>query len=257
VAAVVAEAAVAAADKSASEETLMMASNVSSLSPTGTPSRQSFMWRYLDPTEILGEILFGLIMVLTFTLGAGLIVKEGAEATREMLWGILGCNVAWGIIDGAMYVMNSVFERSRKARVLQSIQKAASEKDALALVERELDPGLEPLAPLEERTHLYRAVLKRLLKVTPQRARVKREDVYAAIAIFWLVFLSSIPAVVPFLVFRDRFVALRVSNFLLLTMLFLVGYRLARAIQSNPWIVGSMMLLVGLVMVAIAIVLGG
>ena len=235
----------------------MMASNVSSLSPSGTPSRQSFMWRYLDPTEILGEVLFGLIMVLTFTLGAGLIVKEGAEATTEMLWGILGCNVAWGIIDGAMYVMNSVFERSRKARVLQSIQKAASEEDALALVERELDPGLEPLASLEERRHLYRAVLKRLLKVTPQRARVKREDVYGAIAIFWLVFISAIPAVVPFLVFRDRFVALRVSNFLLLTMLFLVGYRLARATQSNPWIVGSTMLLAGLVMVAIAIPLGG
>ena len=110
----------------------MMASNASSLSPSGKTSRQSFVWRYLDPTAILGEILFGLIMVLTFTLGVGLIVKEGAEATSQMLWGILGCNVAWGIIDGAMYVMNSMFDRSRKARLLQSIQKAASEEDALA-----------------------------------------------------------------------------------------------------------------------------
>jgi len=248
---VVAEVAAAAADKPAREETLTMTNNAS------TDSRQSFMLRYLDPTEILGEVLFGLIMVLTFTLGAGLIIKEGAEATREMLWAILGCNVAWGIIDGAMYVMNSVFDRSRKARLLQSIQKAASEEDALALVERELDPGLEPLTSLEERTHLYRAVLKRLLKVTPQRIRVKREDVYGAIAIFWLVFLSAIPAVVPFMVFHDRFLALRVSNFLLLTMLFLVGYRLARATQSNPWIVGSTLLLGGLAMVAIAIPLGG
>ena len=61
----------------------------------------------------------------------------------------------------------------------------------------------------------------------------------------------------PFLVFRDRFLALRVSNFLLLTMLFLVGCRWARVTHSNPWIVGSIMLLVGLVMVAIAIALGG
>jgi len=63
--------------------------------------------------------------------------------------------------------------------------------------------------------------------------------------------------VVPFMVFHDRFLALRVSNFLLLTMLFLVGYRLARATQSNPWIVGSTLLLGGLAMVAIAIPLGG
>ena len=234
-----------------------MASNASSLSPYGTPSRQSFVRRYLDPTETLSEVLFGLIMVLTFTLGAGLIVKEGTEATTRMLLGILGCNVAWGLIDGAMYVMSSMLERSRKARLLQSVQKAASEEDALAMVGRELDPRLEPFTSLEERTRLYPAVLNRLIKVTPEQTLVKKEDVFGAIVIFWLVFLSTIPAVVPFLVFRDRFVALRVSNVLLLTMLFLVGYQWARATHSNPWIVGSFLLLVGLVMVGIAMALGG
>jgi hypothetical protein len=34
-------------------------------------------------------------MVLTFTLGAGLIVKEGTEATTGMLLGILACGSAW------------------------------------------------------------------------------------------------------------------------------------------------------------------
>jgi len=234
-----------------------MASNAPSLSPHGSPSRQSFVRRYLDPTESLGEVMFGLIMVLTFTLGAGLIVKEGTEATTRMLLGILGCNVAWGLIDGAMYVMSSIFDRSRKARLLQSVQKAASEEDALAMVGRELNPRLEPFTSLEERTRLYPAVLDRLVKVTPERTLVKKEDICGAIVIFWLVFLSTIPAVVPFLVFRDRFVALRVSNLLLLTMLFLVGYRWARVTHSNPWIVGSILLLAGLVMVAIAMALGG
>jgi len=125
------------------------------------------------------------------------------------------------------------------------------------MVRLELDPRLEPFTSLEERTHLYPAVLNRLVKVTPERTLVKKEDVCGAIVIFWLVFLSTVPAVVPFLVFSDRFVALRVSNLLLLTMLFLVGYRWARATLSNPWIVGSILLLVGLVMVAIAMALGG
>lgn len=154
-----------------------MATNVSSLSPYGTPSRQSFVRRYLDPTETLSEVLFGLVMVLTFTLGAGLIVKEGTEATTRMLLGILGCNVAWGLIDGAMFVMSSMLERSRKARLLQSVRKAASEEDALAMVGRELDPRLESLTSLEERTQLYPAVLDRLRKVTPERTLVKKEDV--------------------------------------------------------------------------------
>jgi VIT1/CCC1 family predicted Fe2+/Mn2+ transporter len=202
-------------------------------------------------------VLFGLVMVLTFTLGAGLIVKEGTEATNRMLLGILGCNVAWGLIDGAMYIMSSMLDRSRKARLLQSVQKAASEEAALAMVRRELDPRLEPFTSLEERTRLYPAVLNRLVKVTPERTPVKKEDICGAIIVFWLVFLSTIPAVVPFLVFRDRFMALRVSNLLLLTMLFLVGYRWARATHSNPWIVGSVLFVAGLAMVAIAMALGG
>jgi hypothetical protein len=67
-----------------------MASNASILSPGGSPSRQSFARRYLDPTQILGEVMFGLIMVLTFTLEAGLIVKEGTEAPTGMPLGLHG-----------------------------------------------------------------------------------------------------------------------------------------------------------------------
>ena len=38
------------------------------------------MNRYLDPASSLGEIMFGLIMTLTFTLGAGIIIEdEGAR----------------------------------------------------------------------------------------------------------------------------------------------------------------------------------
>ena len=37
--------------------------------------------RLLDPGDSLGEVLFGLIMTLTFTLGAGLMIEEeGARA---------------------------------------------------------------------------------------------------------------------------------------------------------------------------------
>ncbi len=59
------------------------------------------------------------------------------------------------------------------------------------------------------------------------------------------------------MVFSNRFVALRVSNFLLLTMLFLVGYHWARATRSNPWIFGSTLVLVGLIVVFIVMALGG
>lgn len=39
-------------------------------------SRSSLIHRYLDPASSLGEVLFGLIMTLTFTLGAGIIIED-------------------------------------------------------------------------------------------------------------------------------------------------------------------------------------
>ncbi len=88
----------------------------------GSSPRKSFTSRYLDPTDSLSEVLFGIIMALTFTLGAGLIIKGGEAASTRLLLGILGCNIVWGIVDGAMYVISSLLERSRKARLLESIQ---------------------------------------------------------------------------------------------------------------------------------------
>ncbi len=84
-----------------------------------TGDRQGWVKRSLEPGERMGEILFGLIMVLTFTLTAGLSVREGPEGVHELLVAAIGCNIAWGIIDGVFYVMGALFEKRcgrRRAR---------------------------------------------------------------------------------------------------------------------------------------------
>lgn len=56
--------------------------------------------RILYPLERYSEIVFGLIMVLSFT-GALSVAEVGREDIRIMLLGAIGCNLAWGIIDAA------------------------------------------------------------------------------------------------------------------------------------------------------------
>ena len=80
--------------------------------------RVGFTHKYLDPSERLGEILFGVIMVLTVTLTAGLTADGGREGVHELLLAAIGCNIAWGFIDGIMYVMSCVTERAAKARLI-------------------------------------------------------------------------------------------------------------------------------------------
>jgi hypothetical protein len=94
-----------------------------------------FVHTYLDPASRLGEILFGLIMVLTVTLTAGLTVAEGRAGVRQLLLAAIGCNLAWGIIDAVMYIMNCVTERSSKVRLIEAIQRARDTRSALDVIQ--------------------------------------------------------------------------------------------------------------------------
>ena len=60
--------------------------------------------RVLDPMERISETLFGLIMVLTFICSLG-IATAGNIKIQTMLIGALGCNLAWGIVDGGLYLL--------------------------------------------------------------------------------------------------------------------------------------------------------
>jgi hypothetical protein len=72
----------------------------------------------LDPIDRISEVLFGLIMVLTFT-GSISIGSDGRAEIRELLWAALGCNLAWGIIDAVFYLMGIIFSRGHGLSVLK------------------------------------------------------------------------------------------------------------------------------------------
>src|SRR5512144_2724238 len=97
---------------------------------------RDFLQRYLDPADRLGEILFGLIMALGFT-GAVRLEHEKAD-NRALFIGIVGCNLAWAIVDGVMYVLTALFERGRKTRLVRDVLAAPSEATARQCIADEL-----------------------------------------------------------------------------------------------------------------------
>jgi len=222
------------------------------------PRRSSFVARYLDPASHMGEILFGLIMTLTFTLAAGIVIQEeGREGAREMLIGILGCNLAWGIIDGVLYVLGQVFERGRIRRIGFHVRAATSDDDARRMVAEELDETLGPMADESTRRGLYDSIVERVRRVPAATNPVRREDVMGGLAACWVVFACSFPAVLPFVLIDDPRLALRVSNAILIGLLFFVGWRAALHTLAKPWLAGLTFMLVGVLLVALAIPLGG
>jgi hypothetical protein len=210
----------------------------------------------LDPGERVGELLFGLIMVLTFTLGAGIELGD-REETRELLVAALGCNTAWGIIDAALYLMGRLSERGRVHRLVRAIQAAPSDPQARTLVARELDDRLPAAIAPAMRAALDQHVLERVREMKPERNRVTGDDLVAGLAVFWLVFLTALPAVVPFLLIQDPQLAMRASNAVLIALLFAVGWRWAGYTGAGRWRTALFMALLGVALVLVAIPLGG
>ena len=219
--------------------------------------KKSFFARYLDPGSILEEMLFGLIMVLTFTLGAGLTVTGGPGAVRTLLVAAIGCNIAWGIIDGAMYVMSNLLDRGRRNRMLLSLQSVGNEAAAMTAIGRELDARLAGITTEEERTVLYRGIYAIASRTQPNRPRITREDIMGAVASGSLVTFTALPAAVPFIFMDNPFLAVRLFNLILIGMLFFCGFFWAQFTGVNRWYAGFVMMLVGLGLVGIAMLLGG
>lgn len=210
--------------------------------------------RVLEPHERIAEVLFGLIMVLTFT-GSLSVAEAGREDVRTMLIGALGCNLAWGIIDGVFYLLGCLAEKSRELRTLRAVQKAADPQQAQRLLADALPSVVASvLQPAE-----LGAMAQRIKEEPepPARARLRAEDWRGALGVFVLVFLSTFPVTIPFLFMTDAGNALRVSNALAVAMLFAAGYAFGRVTGGRPHVVGGAMVVLGGVLVALTIALGG
>lgn len=217
----------------------------------------AYLSRHLDPGESLAEVLFGLIMTLTFTLGAGLIVQAGPDAVRELLIATIGCNIAWGVIDGALYITGQVFERARLRKLSDTMRASPSEQAAAAIAADELADLLGEVSDPGERQDICLRMARVVRASKPRPVEFKAADLKGAVASFWLVFLASLPAALPFALLDDAQVALRTSNAVLIASLFVVGFYWARHAALRPWLTGLTMMVGGMAMVAVAIALGG
>lgn len=212
------------------------------------------MKRPLDPIDRVSEVLFGLIMVLSFT-GSLSVAEAGREDVRTMLVGALGCNLAWGVIDAIFYLMGSLAEKSRGLLAYRAVREAADPERARRLLADTLPPIVASVLETAE----IETMLGRLkqLPAPPVRARLDGNDWRGALGVFLLVFLSTFPVAIPFMVMSDAASALRVSNAVAVALLFVAGYAYGRLTGRRPVVAGIVMVVVGAILVGLTIALGG
>jgi len=174
---------------------------------TETTTRSSF--QALEPMDRISEVLFGLIMVLTCTSTISVVTADRIQI-RTMLIGALGCNLAWGIIDAGMYLMARLHEQGRNILMLRAAREASAPEAARAAIAGALPPLLASVLT-QEQLELMRQKLRHLPE-PPMRPFLTKKDWVGAVAVCLLVFLSTLPVAIPFMLTNDARLALRVSN---------------------------------------------
>ncbi len=208
----------------------------------------------LSPVDRTSEVLFGLIMVLTFT-GAISVSSDGTNEIRELLWAALGCNVAWGLVDAIMYLMNILFERGYSRNVLIKLRKTNPGSESIRILREEMQPLVVELMNDDQLNALEQKI--RLVPEPPIRILLSGRDFFAAFRIFLLVFLCTLPVALPFAFIKEPALALRISNGVALVMLFMGGYNLALHSGFRPVITALVYMLIGIVLVTMTMALGG
>jgi hypothetical protein len=210
--------------------------------------------RLLDPMDRVSESLFGLIMVLTFT-GSLSVAQAGRDDVEAMLIGALGCNLAWGIIDAIFYLMGGLAERGRDLATFRAVREANDPEQAQRLIADALPPVVASvLQPAELDAMRLRLAT---LPDPPSRPRLRKDDWLGALGVFLFVFLSTFPVAIPFMVMPHAESAMRVSNAIAVAMLFGLGCAFGRLTVRRPWLTGLTMVVLGCVLVAITVALGG
>ena len=209
--------------------------------------------RVLEPIDRISEVLFGLIMVLTFT-GSLSVAESGRDDVRAMLIGALGCNLAWGIIDAILYLMGALAEHGQKLRLFRALQTA----DADA-ARRLISSAMPPLVASVMTPAEIDAVRERLSLIPePEGAgQLRRDDYLGAVGVFLLVFLSTFPVAVPFMLIGNAHTAMRASNAVAVGLLMVTGWAFGRASGKHPLVFAVGMVVLGLTLVGMTIALGG
>jgi hypothetical protein len=210
--------------------------------------------RVLEPMDRLSEVLFGLIMVLTYTSALSVITADRIQI-RTMLVGALGCNLAWGIIDAGMYLMARLHDRGRNILMLRAAREASDPNAARRAIADAMPPLLASALP-QEQLESMRQKLRRLPD-PPMRPFLTKKDWVGGAAVCLLVFLSTLPVAIPFMLINDARLALRISNAVAIVMLFGCGYLFGQHAGIRPWLSGFCSVAIGSVLVLVAIALGG
>lgn len=123
-------------------------------------------------------------------------------------------------------------KRSRHASAFRAVRLTADPNLAHRIIADAMPPLLASVCSAKE----FEGMRQRLNQMpeAPARPGLTKEEWLGGAGVFLAVFLSTFPAVTPFLFISDARRAVRISNEVAIVMLFLIGYAFGRYAGYRP-----------------------
>jgi VIT1/CCC1 family predicted Fe2+/Mn2+ transporter len=214
--------------------------------------------RPLSPADRLSEMLCGVIMVMTIIAAARIGTLGESISSRVIITAALGCNIAWGFVDGLLYLFSGIVERGKRVTLMKEIKSGLEEPKAIKAIKDDLEDSVVDGLDEETKSRLAAMVYSGMATAQPSRPNMSKKDVRGALSIFMIDFVTAFCLVLPFFFLHaDVRLALEISNGLGLGMLFFIGRGWAKYTNRKKLLSGLLMMVIGLVIVGLTFALGG
>ncbi|MDN5768819.1 MAG: VIT1/CCC1 transporter family protein [Humibacillus sp.] len=223
--------------------------------PVARPHLGRRLWVAVDPASSLVEVLVAVVLALGIITGvrAGLF---GDLTPHDTALVILATALAWGVIDGGLYLVGSKMDQGRLDHLAGELRGAdlpAARRRALAAEAFALD--------LDDRDHhrlvaaAYDALADALAADSAER-RFTRDDWKAAATLFlWSLLVSALVSLTLLLPVAAT-LAFTLAQGVGMVLLFGAGYLWARRTRYNRVWAGLLLAAIGALMILLAFVFG-
>jgi hypothetical protein len=218
-----------------------------------------FQGRYMSFGDMLGEWLYGFIMVAVVCGIVGgysdILLNSPLGYGRAYLTGVLvvltfGVNIIWGIIDGSTVIYGGLMDKADLENVISGLRKDRNNRELRDKILASLGDSSVAYLPDEEKEKIADRIIDEAPEA-PVRYHLTRDDRNTLIAIASCDILAVIPVILPYLLLGFGKVPLLLSRFIAAVAIGYIVFLYAKHTGRRKWLAAGIFYLLTIVMMQI------
>ncbi|MDW7732208.1 MAG: VIT1/CCC1 transporter family protein [Methanolobus sp.] len=213
---------------------------------------------YIGKYWVGAEVIYAVIIAMTFTSILRTYIAVPGASYLPIVYSALFCCIAWGIADGSFYVWERKYNIRMENYIVDLSGSEQSRDDAILLIKEQLDDTILSNIPKEKKQELYRDLVISLAAAGRKETVSTRDAFTIILGILLISTTAGLMVVIPFFLTENLNLALNISNWLGIALLFVIGCYRAQETELHRMVKsGFSTAVIGILIASITVFLGG